>query len=94
MSNPQIICGIVKRFLQNRQRVSAESSKGIHGIIKGYPQNRQRVSMDLFKGISAVRIVKASAESHRMLTVESSYCIPRILEGSKGSWLVERVESS
>ena len=73
VSNPQIICGIVKGFLrnrqrtsaQNRQRISAESSKDFRGILKGYPRNHQKViaelsnvSVDLFKDISAVRIVK------------------------------------
>ena len=35
VSNPQIICRIVKGFLRNRQRVSAELSECIH---KGYLQ--------------------------------------------------------
>ena len=50
VGNPQIICGIVKGYPQVRQRVSAESSKGILEIIKGYPRNRQRVSADSLKG--------------------------------------------
>ena len=53
MGFPQI-CRFFEGFPWKRQRVSAESSKGIRGILKEYPQNRQRVSADLFKGISAV----------------------------------------
>ena len=50
---------------RKRQRVSAESSKGIRGILTEYPRNRQRVSADLFKGISAVRIVKGVCAESR-----------------------------
>ena len=44
VGNPQIICGIVKGYPLGRQRVSAESSKGICGFIEGHlhSQNRQR----------------------------------------------------
>ena len=65
VGNPQIICGIVKGYPQVRQRVSAESSKGILEIIKGYPRNRQRVSAnrqrvsaDSLKGMCTVRTAK------------------------------------
>ena len=59
MSNPHIICGIVK---------------GIHGILKGYLQICLRASAQSESS-------EASAESCEMITVESSYCIPRIVEG-------------
>ena len=67
VSNPQIICGIIEGFPWNHQRVSAELSKG-------------RVYVDLFKGISAVRIVKGIGGMALMITAESLYCIPRIVE--------------
>ena len=54
IGNPQFICGIiedirgiVKGCPRNRQRLSAESSKGVHGIVKGCLWNSQRVSADL-----------------------------------------------
>ena len=44
VSNPQIICGIAKGYPWNRQRISAESSKGSFGFVEGHQhiQNRQR----------------------------------------------------
>ena len=74
-------CGISTGFPRSHERISAESSKGIHEIVKGYLRNRQRISADLFKGISAVRIIKGVCRIAQMITVESSYCIPRIVEG-------------
>ena len=69
MESPQDFRRDVKGFSRNRERVSAESLKGIRGIVKGY----LRI---YFKGISAVRIVKGDCGIAGTITAESSYCIP------------------
>ena len=60
------IRGNFKGYLRICQRVCAESSKGIGRIIKGYLQICWRASVQ--------------SESSKV-SVESLYCIPRIVEG-------------
>ena len=59
------ICETIKGRLQNRQRVSTESSKDVCGIVKGCPRICRR----------------ASAQSQASKEFAESYCIPRIVEG-------------